>query len=86
MQTGSQPEARCDLLKSFRVHDCDCVHLVLAHPRGNREPETGITPMDNFVCWRCEREGRGAFMLMGRPAERWLLERERQVELELTAR
>ena len=30
--------------------------------------------MDNFVCWRCEREARGAFMLMGRPAEKWLLD------------
>ena len=26
-------------------------------PSGNRDPETGITPMDNFVCWRCQREG-----------------------------
>ena len=23
-------------------------------PSGNRDPETGITPMDNFVCWRCQ--------------------------------
>ena len=37
--------------------------------------------MDNFVCWRCEREARGAFMLMGRPAEKWLVDRARQVEL-----
>ena len=55
-------------------------------PSGNRDPETGITPMDNFVCWRCEREARGAFMLMGRPAKKWLLERQRQMELALAAR
>jgi hypothetical protein len=41
--------------------------------------------MDNFVCWRCEREARGAFMLIGRPAEKWLVERQRQMELELAA-
>jgi hypothetical protein len=50
-------------------------------PSGNRDPETGITPMDNFVCWRCEREARGAFMLMGRAAENWLLERQRRWNL-----
>ena len=55
-------------------------------PSGNRDPETGITPMDNFVCWRCEREARGAFMLMGKPAEKWLVERQRQMELALAAR
>jgi hypothetical protein len=54
-------------------------------PSGNRDPETGITPMDNFVCWRCE-EARGAFMLMGRPAEKWLLKRQRQMELALATR
>ena len=55
-------------------------------PSGNRDPETGITPMDNFVCWRCELDARGAFMLMGRRAEKWLVERQRQMELELAAR
>ena len=53
---------------------------------GNRDPETGITPMGKFVCWRCEREARGAFMLMERPAEKWLVERQRQIELGLAAR
>jgi len=42
--------------------------------------------MDNFVCWRCQREARGAFMLMGRPKEKWLVERQRQIELALAAR
>ncbi len=42
--------------------------------------------MDNFICWGCEHHGRGAFMLMGRPAENWLLERERQMELGVAAR
>src|SRR5438874_7476079 len=55
-------------------------------PSGNRDPETGIRPMDNFVCWRCEREARGAFMLIGRPAEKWLVKRQRQMELKLVAR
>jgi len=52
---------------------------------GNRDAETGITPMDNFVCWRCERDARGAFMLMGRPAGKWLVERQGQMELALAA-
>lgn len=39
--------------------------------------------MDNFICWGCERHGRGAFMLMGRPAQKWLLERQREMELAL---
>jgi len=55
-------------------------------PSGNRDPETGITPMDNFVCWRCEREARGAFMLMGKPAEKWLVQHQNQMELKLTVR
>ena len=42
--------------------------------------------MDNFVCWRCERDSRGAFMLMGGPGEKWLLEHQRQMELGLAAR
>ena len=42
--------------------------------------------MDNFVCWRCKREAREAFMLMGRPAQKWLVERQRQVELGLPGR
>ncbi len=42
--------------------------------------------MDNFVCWRCERDGRGAFMLMGRPGQKWLVERQRQIELALAGR
>jgi hypothetical protein len=50
-------------------------------PSGNRDLETGITPMDNFVCWRCELEARGAFMLMRKPAENWLLERQMQLGL-----
>jgi hypothetical protein len=41
--------------------------------------------MDNFVCWRCEREARGAFMLMGRLAAKWLVERQRQMQQSLTA-
>ena len=49
-------------------------------PSGNRDPETG---MDNFVCWHCECETRGAFMLTGRPAEKRLAERQHQMELEL---
>jgi hypothetical protein len=53
---------------------------------GNRDPETGITPMDNFICWSCEHDGRGAFMLMGRSAEKWLVKRQRQMELELAPR
>jgi hypothetical protein len=47
-------------------------------PSGNRDPETGITPMDNFVCWYCERNSRGAFILMGKPAEEWLEKRKVQ--------
>ena len=57
-----------------------------AGPSGNRDPETGITPMDNFICWGCEHHGLGAFMLMGRPAEKWLVKRQRQMELELAPR
>jgi len=38
-------------------------------PSGNRDPETGITPMDNFVCWRCQSKAPGASILMGKPAE-----------------
>ena len=34
----------------------------MTHRAGNRDPETGITPMDNFVCWDCQSEARGAFM------------------------
>jgi len=60
----------------------DCEHI----PSGNRDPETGITPLDNFICWGCEHHGRGAITLMGRPAENWLLERQRQMELGLAAR
>jgi hypothetical protein len=33
--------------------------------------------MDNFVYWRCEREGQGAFMLMGKAAQKWLLAHQR---------
>jgi hypothetical protein len=25
-------------------------------PSGNRDPRTGKTPCDNFICWRCTRE------------------------------
>lgn len=25
---------------------------------GHRDPHTGITPCDNFVCWRCQREAK----------------------------
>ena len=50
-------------------------------PSGNRDPETGITPMDNFVCWRCGRETPGAFMLMRKAGEKWLVERQHQMEL-----
>jgi hypothetical protein len=42
--------------------------------------------MDNFVCWRCQCEAPGAFMLMGRPAERWLVEHQREMDFELVAR
>ena len=40
-------------------------------PSGNRNPQTGETPYDNFVCRRCQREARG-FKLMGRAAEQFL--------------
>jgi hypothetical protein len=40
-------------------------------PSGNRDPETGITPMDNFVCWHCQQERRG-FNLLGKAADKWL--------------
>ena len=77
-------------IKSKRIQQCglcarftrDGDHI----PSGNRDPETGITPMDNFVCWRCQREARGAFMLMGKPAEKWLVERQDQMELALARR
>jgi len=52
-------------------------------PSGNRDPETGITPMDNFVCWHCQRDAGGAFMLMGKPAEEWLVKNQEQMKLEL---
>ncbi len=42
--------------------------------------------MDNFVCWRCQREAHGAFMLMGKAAQKWLVERQHEMELELAAR
>jgi hypothetical protein len=42
--------------------------------------------MDNFVCWRCQREAGGAFMLIGRPAEKWLVKRQCQMELTLATR
>jgi hypothetical protein len=47
----------------FGVADCKQQHCGLCArytrngenvPSGNRDPETGITPMDNFVCWRCQ--------------------------------
>ena len=71
MRVRSKLIQQCGLCAHW-THDGD--HI----PSGNRDPETGITPMDNFVCWRCEREP-GAFMLMGRPAENWLLERQHQM-------
>ena len=40
-------------------------------------------PMGNLVCWRCEREAWGAVMLMGRPAEKWLVKNQDQMKLEL---
>ena len=43
-------------------------------PSGNRDPRTGETPHDNFVCRRCQREARG-FKLMGRAAEKFLRSR-----------
>jgi len=67
-------------MRIVRTYDGD--HI----PSGNRNPETGITPMDNFIYWDCEHHGRGAFMLMGRAAEKWLVERQRQMELRLATR
>jgi len=29
-------------------------------PSGNRDPRTGETPVDNFVCDRCQEEARAA--------------------------
>ena len=43
-------------------------------PSGNRDPRTGQTPHDNFVCRRCQREARG-MNLMGRATERFLRSR-----------
>jgi len=79
MRTRAKLIQQCGLCARW-THDGDYI------PRGNRDPETGITPMDNFICWRCEHHGRRAFMLMRRSAERWLLERQRQIELGLAAR
>lgn len=71
----------------MEVHLARCSPKVRAKdfyiPSGNRDPETGITPMDNFVCWRCQSKARGAFILMGKPAEKWLTERQHQIELAL---
>lgn len=74
MRGRSKLIQQCGLCARW-THDGD--HI----PSGNRDPETGITPMDNFVCWRCEGEARGAFMLMGRPAETWLLDRRERPHL-----
>jgi hypothetical protein len=74
MRVRSKLIQQCGLCARW-THDGD--HI----PSGNRDPETGITPMDNFICWRCERETPGAFMLMGKAAEKWLVERQRQIEL-----
>jgi hypothetical protein len=42
-------------------------------PSGNRDPVTGITPCDNFVCRRCQREAR-SWNLLGKATEEWLRE------------
>jgi hypothetical protein len=42
-------------------------------PSGNRDPKTGTTPIDNFVCHRCQKEAR-ALNLLGKATEKWLLE------------
>ena len=44
-------------------------------PSGNWNPQTGETPCDNFICWRCQREARG-WQLLGKAAERFLSERK----------
>jgi hypothetical protein len=43
-------------------------------PSGERNPQTGRTPFDNFVCRRCQREARG-IRLMGRATEKFLRSR-----------
>src|SRR5205814_4209287 len=48
MKVRSRLIQQCGLCAQW-THDGD--HI----PSGNRDPETGITPMDNVVCWRCER-------------------------------
>jgi hypothetical protein len=50
-------------------------------PSGNRDPDTGITPMDNFVCWRCQREGARSIHADGQ-ASREMAD-ERQMDLAL---
>lgn len=44
-------------------------------PSGHRDPKTGETPCDNFICWRCKREARG-YQLLGLAAERYLREHQ----------
>jgi hypothetical protein len=43
-------------------------------PSGNRDPRTGETAYDNFVCRRCQREARG-MNLMGRATEKFVRSR-----------
>ena len=50
-------------------------------PSGNRDQEPTITPMDNFVCWRCQSKAPGAFILIGKAAEKCLMEHQHQIEL-----
>jgi hypothetical protein len=40
-------------------------------PSGNKDRKIGITPMDNFVCRRCQKEARG-LNLLGKAAEKFL--------------
>jgi hypothetical protein len=76
MRVRSKLMQQCGLCARF-TRDGDNI------PSGNRDRETGITPMDNFVCWRCQRQARGAFMLMGKPAEEWLVKNQDQMKSEL---
>jgi hypothetical protein len=39
-------------------------------PSGNRDPRTGETPMDNFICDRCQEEAR-ALRVMDRAVNQY---------------
>ena len=62
------------------IRECGCCGRWTANgdafPSGNRDPRTGQTPMDNFICDRCQEEARG-LRLVGEGAERFLRSRGR---------